>query len=105
MKMKKFMPFLLFVITALSVNANPSKQFNTAPAAKEITLTQDEANKMISRIYEIKDMNKSNLSAAEKQNLRNELLGIKSKLSGPVTGVYISGGALILLIILLIILL
>jgi hypothetical protein len=104
--MKKIMPFLLFAITALSVNAKPATAATaSAPAAKEIRLSQDEANKMVSRIYEIRDMNKENLSAAEKQNLRNELLSIKGKLTGPVTGVYISGGALILLIILLIILL
>jgi hypothetical protein len=109
--MKKIMSFLLFAIMALSINATPdNKNLTSAKAvasenSSSAKLTQDEANRLVSRIYEIRDLKKENLSAAEKQNLRNELLSIKSKLSGPVTGVYISGGALILLIILLIILL
>lgn len=59
---------------------------------------------MVTRLNEIKDMDKSNLSASEKKELRKEVRAIKDsvKSSG---GVYISVGAIIIIILLLILLL
>jgi hypothetical protein len=67
---------------------------------------QAEVNNMVARLKEIKGMDKSNMTRAEKHELRKEVLAIREKLRQEhATYVYISGGALILIIILLIILL
>ncbi len=58
---------------------------------------------LLLRLDEIKMMDKSNLKAPEKKQLRKEVRAIKEKLTTVGGGVYISGGALILIIILLII--
>lgn len=62
---------------------------------------------MTDRIYEIKSMDKSQLSSTEKRELRVELQGIKKELRhmNGHGGIYISVGGLIIIILLLIILL
>lgn len=59
---------------------------------------------MVTRLNEIKDMDKSNLSAAERKELRREVRAIKDsvKSSG---GVYISVGAIIIILLILILVL
>lgn len=59
---------------------------------------------MMNRLNEIKDMDKSDLSASERKELRKEVRAIKDsvKSSG---GVYISVGAILIIILLLILLL
>jgi len=65
----------------------------------------DEAAVLISRLEEIRDMDKSGLSFTEKRELRKEVRETRAVLNGSGNGVYISVGALILIILLLIILL
>ena len=65
-----------------------------------------DANGLLLRLNEIKEMDKSKLSSPEKKQLRTEVLSIKERLKKHHDGVlYISTGTVILIIILLIILL
>lgn len=69
------------------------------------TVEVTEPNVLISRLDEIKAMDKSNLTSKEKRALRKEVREIKSELRRNSGGVYISAGALLIVIILLILLL
>ena len=60
---------------------------------------------MVTRLNEIKDMDKSGLSGAERKELRKEVRGIKDSVKSSGGGVYLSVGAIIIIILLLIILL
>jgi hypothetical protein len=62
-------------------------------------------NRMISRVNEIKEMDRSNLSSAEKKDLRKELRSLKHELKKSGKGVYLSIGAIIIIILLLILIL
>lgn len=90
----------------LQVNASTSEPTNstTTPAPA----TPAEAAKVISlesRLKEIDAMDKSELKAADKKELRKEVKSIKSELKAVGGGVYVSAGAVILIIILVIVLL
>jgi hypothetical protein len=80
-------------------NAAPSSL--VVPKAAETT----EAKALLLRLDEIKAMNKTNLNASEKKNLRKEVRSIRHNLREISGGVYLSVGAIILIVILLIILL
>ena len=77
------------------------------PAAKPSTETvmTAETIALLARIDEIKDMDKSNLTSAQKKDLRKELRQIKQTLALTGPGIYLSVGALILVIVLLVLLL
>ena len=68
-----------------------------APVSPDVT-------RMLSRVDEIKAMDKSNLSSAEKKSLRKELRSLKHELKSA-KGVYLSIGAIIIIILLLILIL
>jgi len=92
---------LMFLVLALTTT-------NMATAAENTAVTeQARALAIKDRIYEIKAMDYSHLSKAERKNIRQELRGINKELRQMhhPTYVYIGGGTLILLIILLLILL
>ena len=69
------------------------------------TVELAEPNVLISRLDEIKAMDKSSLTSPEKRALRKEVREIKSELKRNSGGIYISVGALLIVIILLILLL
>ncbi len=71
-----------------------------APACSEPELTTT----LLNRLYQIDDMDKSNLKPFEKRKLRIEVRSIKSQLRVSGGGLYISAGAVILIVILLLIL-
>ncbi len=73
----------------------------TKPAESEISA---EAKTLILRLDEIKAMDKSELDASEKKDLRKEVKSIKHEIQSPGGGLYISGGAIILILILIILL-
>jgi hypothetical protein len=56
------------------------------------------------RVYEIKDMDKSNLSREERKALRKELREMKKE-ARAIQGIYLSVGAIIIIILLLILIL
>ena len=64
-----------------------------------------EANTLMTRLGEIKTMDKSMLNASEKKQLRQETRSIKRELKKSSGGVYFSVGAIIIILVLLILLL
>ncbi|WP_333600777.1 hypothetical protein [Flavobacterium sp.] len=60
---------------------------------------------LMKRLEEIKEMDKSNLSRAEKKELRKEVKAIKATMKASSNGVYLSVGAIIIIILLLILIL
>jgi hypothetical protein len=73
----------------------------TGDPAKEAKLLED----ITRRVTEIQNMDKSNLSPAEKKALRKELMGMKKQADGLNSKVYLSVGAIIIIILLLILIL
>lgn len=71
-----------------------------------VTAAQAERAKQITaRLYEIKAMDKSSMSASEKKALRKEVKAMKHEMREGSGGIYLSIGAVIIIILLLIILL
>lgn len=102
-KITLLVTFVLFaVITGFSqmkaeVNpGTPQQSENNAAAERAQTLT--------ARLYEIRDMDKSQLTVGEKQELRKEVRSIKKEMKH-IGGIYLSVGAIIIIILLLILLL
>ncbi len=60
---------------------------------------------IVSRVNEIRDMDKTNLSYSEKTALRKELKKMKKEASGLDSKIYLSVGAIIIIILILILLL
>lgn len=88
------------------VNASTSEPTTTTPAPAP--LSPADAAKVItleSRLKEIDAMDKTELKAAEKKDLRKEVKSIKHELKAVGGGVYVSAGAVLLILILVIILL
>ena len=106
--MKKLTIYLMATITLLSFMPTPSMAItgNSAmPTEKVEKVESAEAQVMISRLEEIKSMDKSNMSSSEKKTLRKEVRTIKKSLAQLNGGVYLSVGAIIIIVLLLILLL
>ena len=106
MKKLKLMALVMFItLSASPLFANKtSSTTNNEATTTENALTKEEVSTLTSRVEEIRDMDKSYLSASEKSDLKNELKDIKATMNRD-PYIYIGGTTLILLIILLIILL
>lgn len=99
---------LLALIMFMTLSATPlfAAKSNNSETTTEMksSLTKEEVSTLTSRVEEIRDMDKSELSATEKSDLKNELKDIKETMkSDPY--IYIGGSTLLILIILLIVLL
>ncbi len=102
MKKIKFLALLMFISLSVLPAFSSSKN-KTEVTATENTLTKEEASTLTTRVEEIRDMDKSELSASEKNELKSELKEIKATMKNE-PYIYIGGGTLILILILLIIL-
>lgn len=106
--MKKITLYLLMFFSVVSVtpiyaaDANVPPTAMTGEPAKEMPA---EVKVMMNRLEEIKNMDKTNMSRAEKKALRKEVRAIKGELRAAKGGVYLSVGAIIIIILLLILLL
>ncbi|MBN8643560.1 MAG: hypothetical protein J0L86_17245 [Flavobacteriales bacterium] len=78
---------------------------DTIPSSTKIQMDKIIADKMIERLEEIKNLDKSNLTRVEKKELREEVKGIKKGLRASGNGLYLSVGAIIIIVLLLILLL
>lgn len=109
MKKSFFIALVLFftlsttMVFAGNKNVKPGARKSNDPAKTENKLSEAELTCLTNRVEEIRDMDKSDMSSAEKQALKKELKEIKSNVKKG-GGVYIGGAALILIIILIIIL-
>jgi len=78
----------------------------TKPEAIADPQTELRISQIVSRVQEIKSMDKSHLTSAERKGLRNELLDLKKEARAATSGgVYLSVGAIIIIILILILIL
>ncbi|KLT65107.1 hypothetical protein [Pedobacter sp. BMA] len=104
--MKRFI-YTLALIFALGISFN-SVQAADKPAKNPSELTAEQTvqlEKIKDRVEEIKAMDKSNLTSAERKALRKELKEMKNQARALSGGVYLSVGAIIIIILLLILIL
>jgi hypothetical protein len=103
MSPKKIIPVLLLsmcitlVTPLLAANNNPVPKTET-PTPKEVLAKQIET-----RLLEIKNMDKTNLTSAEKKDLKKEVKDLRKQARQ--NGIYLSVGAIIIIILLLILIL
>ncbi|MHA4893361.1 hypothetical protein ACXZ1K_01315 [Pedobacter sp. PWIIR3] len=104
--MKRLIYSLVLIFT-LAISANTVSAAETKDKAKtEMTAEQQVQLQLIkNRVEEIKAMDKSNLTKAERKELRNELKEMKKQARAMSGGVYLSVGAIIIIILLLILIL
>lgn len=101
---KKFYLLFASVMLVCSVMATPGFA-KTTPKSEPTQQQQLRIEQIKNRVEEIQAMDKSNLSAQERQDLRTELKSMKKEAKAIGGGVYLSVGAIIIIILLLILLL
>lgn len=85
--------------------AGASPSIASATTHEPVTVNAEaEARRLNNRLEEIKAMDKTQLSRAEKKALRGEVRAIKKELAAVSGGVYLSIGAIILIVLLIILL-
>ena len=98
------------MLAIFSFSALPAFATTTPVTATEATpaantkLTEEEISTYRARVEEIRDMDKSELTASEKKELKTELKDIKKTMHKDGTVIYIGGSTLLIIIILLLIL-
>lgn len=108
--MKKSISILVMALTLSfgfqsAMAAGPGKKAKEE-AKKELTTEQQaRLDEIVNRVNEIKSMDKSNLTRAEKKELRSELKDMKTEARAMGGGIYLSVGAIIIIILLLILIL
>lgn len=95
----------LMMLTLVSTPLQATTAGNPTPTTATTTVEATEANALLLRLQEIKATDKSNMTSAEKRELRKETRSIKSQLKAISGGVYVSAGVLVLVALLLILLL
>jgi HPt (histidine-containing phosphotransfer) domain-containing protein len=107
MTTKKFFKIApLAILLAIAIPASSAIIIPGAPQTNSSATTENpRAQQLLQRLEDIKDMNKSELTASEKKDLRKEVKGIKKEMKTIKGGVYLSVGAIIIVILLLILLL
>lgn len=106
--MKKTFCIALFLMLITFVPAGYAAR-GTDPVKERIANMTDEEKKVRAeeikkRVYEIRDMDKSDLSRVERKALRKELREMKKE-ARAIQGIYLSVGAIIIIILLLILIL
>jgi hypothetical protein len=94
---------MLVMATTLPTFANTIVK--TGEPISNSTANDSKTEVLLNRLKEIRDMDKSNLSRAEKKSLRKEVKEIKTTMRTTSNGVYLSIGAIIIIILLLILIL
>jgi hypothetical protein len=85
--------------TPSTTTENPAKL-----SKKEKVMASEEGKIILSRLEEIKAMDKSEMTAKEKKQLRKEVRALKTQAAQLGGGVYISAGALIVILLLILLL-
>jgi protein-disulfide isomerase len=102
--MKRLIYSLVLVFT-LAISANTVSAADNKDK-KEMTAEQQvQLQRIVNRVEEIKAMDKSDLTKAEKSELKSELKELKKQARATGGGVYLSVGAIIIIILLLILIL
>jgi len=102
--MKNLRLFMITSLMLLSIAPMPLNAVNSkpAPTPAPVNIESVDTKIMMSRITEIKAMDKSKLNAAEKKQLKQELRQMKKAISG---GVYLSVGTILIILLILILIL
>lgn len=97
---------LLLMMVSLVAFPNTLMAVEKAPmhATPNKTEIPAEVKVMLNRLEEIKALDKSTLSSAERKELRKEVRKIKKDVRASGNGLYISSGAIIIILLLIIIL-
>lgn len=110
--MKKSIIMVCLMILSLGVSSafaaetdKKNRKDEALPGKTENKLTEEELNKLTRRVEEIRDMDKSELTAKEKKELKKELKEIKANVKADGGYVYIGAGTLLVIILLVILLL
>jgi hypothetical protein len=108
--MKKTIIMVYLMIISLSVSsafAADTDKKKTDPAIPEKTenkLSDEEIKLLTNRVEEIRDMDKSNLTAKERKALRKELREIKENVQRNGGYIYIGAGTLLVILLIVILL-
>jgi hypothetical protein len=104
--MKKITFYLMMMVLSLTVIPTTSiaAEKNPTTVSNNPKEVPAEVKVLLSRLDEIKMMDKSSMKSSEKKALRKEVRAIKSELASTGNGVYLSVGAIIIVILLLILL-
>jgi len=94
---------ILMAITLPAISSNVA----TEPIVDKpsTTIADPRAKQLVERLEEIKAMDKSTMSRAERKALKKEVKSIKKEMKVMSGGVYLSVGAIIIIILLLILIL
>jgi len=104
MKFKKLITLLALAMCLTTVM--PAFAADGAPIANTETPNNEaRAQQLMSRLKEIREMDKSNLTSSEKKALRKEVKEMKKEVRKNQNGIYLSVGAIIIIVLLLILLL
>ncbi len=105
--MKTLKIWIVTAVLLLSCASTELRAGSEKGATRKVTTETPEsaarAKILLNRLEEIKALDKSKLTSAEKKQLRNEVKSSKKELDELGGGVYISVGAIILILVLLII--
>lgn len=99
-----FAVFMMFAVIPTQLHAIAKTAATTTMAATE-PVESEVANTLKSRLNEISQIDRSNMTRLEKKELRKEVRAIKSELKNLNGGVYLSVGAIILIVLVLILVL
>jgi len=104
--MKKFI-YTLALVFSLGISFNAAQAADKkAKNPTELSAEQTvQLERIKTRVEEIRDMDKSNLTKSERKALRKELKELKGQARAMSGGVYLSVGAIIIIILLLILIL
>lgn len=105
--MKKSLFLMLMTVLSLTVSpvhasVNASEHVGIPMKEKEMP---ERVKVLLTRLEEIRDMDKSKLTKEDRKELRTEVKAIKSELRTTNGGLYLSLGAIIIIILLLILIL
>lgn len=103
--MKINMKIKALMFMTLVAFATPSFSAVSAPVVPVTETPEAAVSRLSQRLEEIKEMDRSTLSRAERKALRVEVRSIKKEMAALSGGVYISVGAILLIALLLILLL
>lgn len=104
--MKKWVQLTLMVLLAASYT--PAMAAHETDPVRTVLTSEEEAakaNRLLSRLEQIRTMDKSGLTREQRKDLRKEVKDIKTQLRTTGNGIYLSIGAIIIIILLLILLL
>ena len=112
MKQKMFTPLLIVVLlfsSFVSQAATATYPTTNELKAKVMTMTEEQKKARLEtikmRLLEIKDMDKSTLTKAQRKDLKAELRNMSKEAKVTSGGVYLSVGAIIIIILILILIL